>query len=580
MNKCSLLLLSILFLSACDGSGSGINIPVAANPDVNVDVNEPDGSNSGGGTDVVEPVSIISRIQGEITLHNELASTGEVNIRVRNTDVSTVMQASGKFALDLPQIDSERTVILDLSGPNIVSDSVSLPIPADAVRVLVSANIAGRSPPITFSLDNGGEMTNLLSPTRVSVTVPAAAFEFADGTLAIGDAEVSITEIDIEDLNGEGAWAPNLLGIGEGMSEESVLATLGMSDFHFSQDGRELQLRLGKSATIKTDMVTTVIIPKGETVAVQAAEGMIVPLWFYDTVDMIWKEEGESVVVIDSDSETGFSLSGQVSHFTTWNHDFVVPWTTILVNVRLIDGDGELFSGLSVSSHTATASIVSAQGTDSSGSAWSYDSNWVETRNSSGSSSSMHMIAGNLSGEAEVTASAFDLGSTTMDFEVSNVVAEGSGIAVMLTNSGSASKIFNNSDSDREITLDVVVEEDEDDFVELTHLATVQIELVDLNGQVRSDVNVVSYVVTAESDTSDWENQQSMSPQSNQMAVQANTQEQIDNGETVTTEFTLNNLIVGVYGEVDLLFPVTGTKIFKTFDSDDTITLQVPIIDL
>lgn len=555
-------------------------MPAAANPDVSVDVNVPGGSDSGGGTDVVEPVTIISRIQGEITLHNEASSTDEVNIRVRDTDVSAVMQSSGEFALDLPQIDRERTVILDFSGPNIVSDSVSVSVPADAVRVLVSANIAGRSPPITFSLDSGGEMTNLLSPTRVSVAVPAAAFELSDGTLAIGDAEVSITEIDIEDMNGEGAWAPNLLGIGEGMSEESVLATLGMSDFHFSQNGRELQLRLGKTATIKTDMVTTVLIPKGEAVAVQAAAGMVVPLWYYDTVDMIWKEEGESVVVTDSDSETGFSLSGQVSHFTTWNHDFVVPWATIFVNVRLVDEDGELHSGLDVSSHTAVASIVSAQGTDSSGTAWSYDSNWVETRNSSGSSSSMHMIAGNLSGEVEVAASAFELGTTTMDFEVSNVVAEGSGIAVMLTNSASASKIFNNSDSDSEITLDVVVEEVEGNFVELTFLAIVEIELVDLYGQVHSDVDVVSYVFTAESDTSDWTNQQSMSPELNKMAVLANTQEQIDNGETVTMELTLNSLIVDGYGEVDLLFPITGTKIFNTFDDEDTITFQVPVIDL
>jgi hypothetical protein len=207
------------------------------------------------------------------------------------------------------------------------------------------------------------------------------------------------------------------------------------------------------------------LIPKGETVAVQAIEGMVVALWYYDTVGMIWKEDGESTVVADSESESGLSLSGEVSHFTTWYHDFVAPWTTIFVNVRLVDGDGQSYPGLSVSSHTATASIVSIQGADSSGTDWSYDSNWVETRNSSGSSSLMHMVAGNLSGQAEVSASAFNLGSITMDFDVSKVVAESSGIVVMLTNSANATKIFNN-DSEREIILDIVVEED--DFVEVT----------------------------------------------------------------------------------------------------------------
>lgn len=190
------------------------------------------------------------------------------------------------------------------------------------------------------------------------------------------------------------------------------------------------------------------------------------------------------------------------------------------------------------------------------------------------------MIAGNLSGQAEVSASAFNSGSTTMDFMVSNVVAEGEDVALLLTNSASASKTFNNNDSDREITLDIVVGEDEDNVVPVTYSATVLIEFVGLDGGVHNDLTVVSYVVTAESDTSNWTSQQSMTPQLNQMTVLANTQEQIDNGETVTMGFLLNNLVVEGYGEIELLFPVTGTKVFNSFDGDDTITLQVPVIDL
>ncbi|MFT6304130.1 MAG: hypothetical protein ACJAZF_002165 [Granulosicoccus sp.] len=349
-----------------------MNVPVVATPDASV--SEPAAPNMGSASAVIEPASLMSLIEGEITLYNDSVTTSDVNISVRNTNVSAVMQANGKFALELPQADTEQTVILDISGANVIPDSVAVPVPANTVRVKVSADIAQRTPPISFNLDNGGEMTNPLSPTRVSVSVPSNAFEFSDGTLAVGDAEVSITEIDIEDLNGESAWAPNLLGMAEGVSEETVISTLGMSDFHFSQNGRDLQLRPGTTATIKTDMVTTVLIPKGETVAVEAEAGMVVPLWYYDTVDLTWKEDAESVVVADSESETGFSLSGEVGDFTTWNHDFVVPWTTIYVNVRLVDGDGNLYTDLTVASHTATASIVSTQGVDATGTEWSYDS--------------------------------------------------------------------------------------------------------------------------------------------------------------------------------------------------------------
>ncbi|MFT6876048.1 MAG: hypothetical protein ACJAZF_002164 [Granulosicoccus sp.] len=192
----------------------------------------------------------------------------------------------------------------------------------------------------------------------------------------------------------------------------------------------------------------------------------------------------------------------------------------------------------------------------------------------------MHMVAGDLSGEAVVTASAFDSGSTTMDFAVSNVVAEGSGYAVLLSNSGTASKIFNNSDSERNVTVDIVVEEVEDDLVPMTFLGTVEIQFVDLNGHPHDGVNIVSYVVTADSDTTSWSNQETLTPLLDQMAVLANTQEQINNGETVTMEFTLESIIVEVLGELTLLNPVVGTKVFHTFDSDHTIVLEVPVIDL
>jgi hypothetical protein len=578
-----LLLLSAVFLSACDGSGGSPGL-AGANP-----VAGPSAVGSGittvapmteYGPETIERLLLNSRIEGQLTVLNAGATPSVVNVAVRDTDISTTMLPNGRFSLEIPQSEIAHTIVLDVSGENIIPDGITVSIPPDAVRVMVSANIAERSAPIMFDLGAGGEMTNPLSPTRVSVAVPANAFEFEDGTLAVGEAQVSITEIDIEDLNGESAWAPNLFGIEEGTSESTVIATLGMSDFYFSQGGRMLQLRPGKNATIRTDMVNTVLIPKGETVAVQAAAGMEVPLWHYDTVEMIWKEEGQSVVVADAESATGFSLSGEVSHFTTWNHDFVVPWTTIYVNVRLVDTDGNVIPDMTVTSHTAMASIVSAQGTDSSGTAWSYPSNWVETRNSSGATSAMHMIAGDLSGEAVVTAAAFDAGTTTMDFLVSNVVAEGSDYAVLLSNTGSESKTFNNSDSDRTVTVDIVVEEDEDDFVPMTYTGTVNVELVDMDGNPHEGFAIESYVITATADTSDFSGEERMTPQLNEMVIWANTQEDVDSGDIVTMNFTMSSLFLQGRGEIFPLLPVTGSKVFYTFDEDSSITLQVTVTDL
>ena len=581
MKKYSLLLLSTLFLAACSGSGgnSGEGDPAAGNGVDNTST--PVTQNPNGNVDPadVEPVSTVSRIKGEITLFNGVSATSDILINVRDTDISGFMQANGEFELELPKNDRDRTVVLDISGPEVITDSVSVPVPADIDLVLVSTDLSGRAPPITFSLDNGGEMTNALSPTRVSVTVPPNAFEFEDGTLAVGPAEVRITEIDIEDLNGESAWAPNLMGINEDTGVTSALVSLGMSDFHFSQNGRELQLRPGMTATIKADMVSTSLVPNGGTEVVEADVGMAVGLWYYDTHDMIWKEEGESFVVADNESETGLSLSGEVSHFSIWNYDYGVPWTNIMVHVRLVDENGNEYTDLNVSSHKVDLDIVSSQG-----SGWSYESNWSNSEFVLGSSSEHEVWSSvqggpvGMNGTPAVNSLLFSAGTTTIDFVISNVTTSGNGYATVSTDPVYASKNFsNNSSGDSSITIDIPVVLHPPEIP-----VNVVLKLIDFSGKERSDLSVANYNVTATSDyKSVFVNTQQLTPVSPQMNVQANEPQRIASNQPVTMKFLLNSLELLDLGAVKSPNEVTKSSIIRAdVSSDHTVTLIVLITDL
>ena len=151
--------------------------------------------------------------------------------------------------------------------------------------------------------------------------------------MATGDVQVSITEIDIQDLDGDSAWAPQMLGLRENATSESALVSFGMADFTFTQNGQELQLRDGMLATLKMDLPVTA---DGNIFPGPVEAGDVIPLWYYDDEAMIWKEEGQATIIADASSASGYSWTGQVSHFSTWNCDDILGTATVNVFLSLI----------------------------------------------------------------------------------------------------------------------------------------------------------------------------------------------------------------------------------------------------
>jgi len=341
-----------------------------------------------------------------------------------------------------------------------------------------------------------------------------------------------------------------------------ALQSYGMSDFYFSKNGRKLQLRPGVTATIKTNLMTPNILTVGQDRPVPAQEGMVIPLWYYDTEDMIWIEDGESVVVADAESPTGFSLVGEVSHFTTWNHDFPVPWTTLQVNVRTIDQFGNPYTGLTIQSYNVTAKVLTV-----SGSGWSYESNSTHTANMTPLQNSIQVQA---PGQGSVTNAQFTAGNTEIQFTVTSVSSAGEGLITNLP--ATKTKTFSNNNTDRSVNIDLIVE------IPVPNVdAKVIIQPVSEDGVVLSNVNVLSYTATAQSSGgSTWTDTKAMTPQSNVMTVEGNSQARIDANQTITTTMSVDNIVIeGVSSFDDYPDPIS--KVFKSFDSDHTVIFQVVV---
>lgn len=578
MIKTFLVLLSILYLSACDVGDNATDNPAitagAANP-----TTDPISIDSvGTDVDIAK-----SQIEGNIILVNDTLPSGDIVVQIRGSQISSTRQSNGDFSIEIPASDIDRTLALDITGDAIVNQSISLQVPAQGKFVLVDTTVTAATPAITFNLDTGGQLQNEDSPTRTSVSVPANAFQFSNGTLATGNAQVSITEIDITDLHGDSAWAPNLIGIPEGMNEAVAIYTFGMSDFQFSQDGQELNLRAGVEATIEIDLVSPYVMAEGISVPIEATEGIIMPLWHFDMDEMVWREEGEATVVADNQSDSGFKASGRVSHFSTWNIDFVTPSMNALVNVIVVDQYGNVRSDKVVDGYSVTVRIPPEDGPGHNFG----ETSWSNTQALTPLYNQIEVL-GNTAERQNYIDTNFQgtTGWTTMDVIVNSVVINGAEVAN--TGLSPIKKIFKIYEGDNTVTFRIVCPTTDPDPdpdpdpvpvpapVPVGVSASVKIELIDFDGRVYKDIDVISYNATARALETSVTNTANLTPGSNKITVQGNTQELIDAGFTVTTQISIDSIEIEEPYQSGII-PGAITRVFMS-QGGDTVTFKVVVL--
>lgn len=317
--KIGLSLLLTIGLFSCGGGGGGGSNPTPG----------------GGGN----APSTQSTIRGNVTLAKGLRAGDTVIMAKVNgiEDATAVVAADGTFSIDIPKSSSARTLNVDFMGSGIVETREQVIIPANAISAGVSTTLIPQGKAYTF--DPSVASVVQTDSKAVQLSVPANAFEFADGTLPSGDVTVNITEVDLKAENGAGlVGAPDLMGVRSNSEPDAAprpIYTFGMSKFDFSQGGKKLQLKKGKQAEIKMPMNTAMLYgsENAETATTPASDGDEIPMWYFDEEQRVWKEEGVSVVTADSSTPSGFSLVGKVNHFTWWNVDDVCP--TVGINVVL-----------------------------------------------------------------------------------------------------------------------------------------------------------------------------------------------------------------------------------------------------
>lgn len=430
MKKTMLLIPAVLILSACGG----------------------DSTPQGPSAAIAQPTTIV---QGEVRISQGADINSDVSVSVRSMGLASSLNADSVYRIDIPASEDDRTLVLDLSGENVIEKSISVYVPANAESVVADVDLGARTPPIEFSLDTGGTLMNADSPTRVSVSVPANAFLLPDGSTATGDAQVSITEINTQDWSSGSAWVPSLTGVRQNSTQEVALTSFGMSDFHFTQNGEKLQLRPGAQATITMDLLTPYTILSDNGVPVAAQEGDVIPLWYYSTTDMTWREEGEARVVADAQSDSGFSATGAVTHFSTWSLDKWTPSMMIDVDIEIVDDTGTRIeeSGNWIQSYRVVARTV--------GPSWHGESAWSNSKDLTPADKKIMVLANGADRQELIDTVSYVEGFTEMDITLENVQLDdiydsGSGdtFALPIT----TRKIFRDYDGDDAIVFSLPID--------------------------------------------------------------------------------------------------------------------------
>lgn len=228
----------------------------------------------------------------------------------------------GNFIFDNINTNKERTFVKVsksgfFDGSRVVKPfenqltKISVMLQSNAYDGVISGTTGG-----SVSLTNGAKVE--LPANGVIVEATGAAYT--------GNVNVSMAYLDAGSSN-MGALAPGDMMAIDANGDSRLLTSYGMLNVELTGDaGEKLQIANGSQATIT---IPTTISSAPSTI----------PLWYFDVVEGIWKEEGSATL-------QGNNYVGTVNHFTTWNCDW--PERPVSVSGTILDCNGTPLVGVMI----------------------------------------------------------------------------------------------------------------------------------------------------------------------------------------------------------------------------------------
>lgn len=198
----------------------------------------------------------------------------------------------------------------------------------------------------SFTAASGG-LVNLTSGGAINFQ-PNSVVDATTNNAYSGIVSISSFFIDPTDPGFTSIMPGDLRGI-TASNEERGLQSFGMMAVELSgAGGQKLQLASGKSATVSFP------IPAG----LRGQAPATIPLWSFDEVKGMWKEEGSA-------TKQGDHYVGTISHFSFWNCD--APFPVVDFEAVIKDQQGNPVINAQVNIKVVSSSAIGYGRTDSTG---------------------------------------------------------------------------------------------------------------------------------------------------------------------------------------------------------------------
>lgn len=159
----------------------------------------------------------------------------------------------------------------------------------------------------------------------------------ANSLTTTGSVDVVISPLDVSTR--DIAAAPGDFSAITARGQRVTLESFTMADFTITQNGQPVNLKRGATADIE------MLLPANTPLI----SGLIKPLWYFNTANGRWQEEGTGSVAPSTTTPGRLAIFASVQHFTFWNSD--QPLNSTAVQGRVVDPDGMPVAGASVVSY-------------------------------------------------------------------------------------------------------------------------------------------------------------------------------------------------------------------------------------
>ena len=325
-----------------DDGGATITVREPHDPD-EPDEGEPDEGEPDEGEPVEgepaegEPAAVYDMaLMGWVKTTDELILPG-ASVTVVGTGATTHTDSHGLYTFQQDDV-AGAAVVVKIEKQGYAKSSVLVELASDGVA---SANFTLKplALPAPLDADAGGEVDDGLGNKLI---VPPNAFVRRDnGKSVSGAVDVHITPLDVYDERDIAAFPGEFRAVAAGAkSDDTVqLETFALADFTVMQNGADLDLAANKSGDAVIELALSSETP--------LTVGDEIPLWYFDTEQGLWTEEGTGVVQQNKVGQLVYRAT--IPHLSWWNADVPVSQTDCFVGV-VLDEDGQPLAGARVES--------------------------------------------------------------------------------------------------------------------------------------------------------------------------------------------------------------------------------------